>query len=172
MSSYPARNIVYFSISAILFSTMVLDVPPGGNVQVKPITLIDDDLRRIYIPQYQVVQVDPGGIPSEVKFELWQNEARRGRTVRIVGPVVKIGRFDAWGRRNYIFNTRQGPVAVTQGITTLTPRYARVEGLNYVWDMRMTGGLFYGRRSFPARGWGASGASAASEMAVVATSST
>ncbi|HEX6961294.1 MAG TPA: peptidase, partial [Lacipirellula sp.] len=47
-----------------------------------------------------------------------------------VGPSLGITPFDEYGRRLYEMQLNDGPLAVVQGITELTPRYARVEALN------------------------------------------
>lgn len=107
-----------------------------------PITLIvlaDDDLRRTFVPRWQIqniLQVEAAG-PGDEKFQIRQRTLRQGSTVRTVGPIAHVSPFDEFGRRILQMNTRQGPVDVVQGITELTPRWAKVEGLTHVWDMRI-----------------------------------
>ena len=72
------------------------------------------------------------------KFHIPQRVARGGLTISSVGPVMKFTPFDEFGRRTYTMNTTKGAINVIQGITELTPQYAKVEGLtDYVWDMRI-----------------------------------
>ena len=77
-----------------------------------------------------------------VKIRPFQNPDHSGRGVASVGPSLQITPFDKYGRRIYTMHTIDGPLSVVQGITTLTPRYAIVEGLqgapgSVVWDMRI-----------------------------------
>lgn len=116
--------------------TNVLKAPPPGGAP-QTITLLDDNLRRIFFPKVQIREVrqDPGG--SEEKFKIWQKVQRGGATVKSVGPVLDIKPFDEFGRRTFTFNTTKGPVVVVQGITEITPNWTKVEGANYMWDYRM-----------------------------------
>ena len=113
--------------------------PPGDEIgPLTPIVLIDDDLRRCFISKRhlrEVRQGEAGEVPE--KFRIWQKALRIGPTVKSVGPVMKITEFDDFGRRIFTFNTTRGPVDVVQGITELTPQWARVEGISHVWDMRI-----------------------------------
>ena len=107
-----------------------------------PILLIDDDLRRVFIPKFALANVVNQAPDPMVSIKLWQNVARAGGTIGSVGPSLGISQFDEFGRRVYEMQTRNGPLAVVQGITELTPRYAKVEGLrgqprSIVWDMRL-----------------------------------
>jgi predicted esterase len=116
--------------------------PQAGEVAVRPIVIVDDELRRVFIPKRQVVQVLDELPEQLVKIELWQNVARGGGAVASVGPSLLITPFDEYGRRIFEMQTGEGPVTVIQGITELTPRYVRVEGLlgpkrPIVWDSRL-----------------------------------
>jgi pimeloyl-ACP methyl ester carboxylesterase len=78
----------------------------------------------------------------EEKFNIHQVVARGGNEIKSVGPVMKLTPFDEFGRRTYTMNTSRGAINVIQGITLLTPQYAKVEGLaaeksSYVWDERI-----------------------------------
>jgi pimeloyl-ACP methyl ester carboxylesterase len=116
--------------------TNVLKVPPPGGAP-QTIIVLDDNLRRTFFPKVQVREVrqDPGG--AEEKFKVWQKVQRGGATVKSVGPVLDIKPFDDFGRRTFTFNTTKGPVTVVQGITEITPNWTKVEGANFMWDMRM-----------------------------------
>lgn len=110
---------------------------PEGDV-VPLILFLDDDLRRIFLPKRQVREVrqdDVGG--ADEKFVIWQRVLRSGASVQTVGPLVRIGPFDEYGRRILTMATARGNVDIIQGITELTPRWAKVEGITHVWDMRM-----------------------------------
>ena len=109
-----------------------------------PILLVDDDLRRVFVPKLSLASVISQAPEPMVRIDLlkWQNVARAGGAIGSVGPSLGISPFDEFGRRIYEMQTRKGPLAVVQGITELTPRYAKVEGLRgqprqIVWDMRL-----------------------------------
>ena len=48
----------------------------------------------------------------------------------VVGPIIKVTPFDQWGRRILTMNTTSGRLDIIQGITQITPTYAKVEGLH------------------------------------------
>jgi dienelactone hydrolase len=59
-----------------------------------------------------------------------------------VGPALFIEPFDKYARRRYEMQTSDGVLSVVQGITELTPRYAKVEALmgpkrTVAWDSRI-----------------------------------
>lgn len=116
----------------------------GAAGKSKSIRLIDDDLRRMFIPHHSVASVISEMEQKQIKINLskWHNVAQAGGTLSVVGPSLGITSFDEWGRRIYRMQTNKGALAVVQGITMLTPRYAKVEGLRgqprtVVWDMRL-----------------------------------
>ncbi len=102
------------------------------------IVFLDDDLRRTYVSTYQVEKVLPDQ-PGEIveKFMLHQQVLRNGRKVASVGPPVRVDPFDEFGRRIFVMYTAQRQVAIIQAITEITPTWTKVEGHDYVWDMRM-----------------------------------
>jgi predicted esterase len=114
----------------------------AGAIRVTPIQIIDDELRRIFVPRYRVAEVLEASSEPLVKIKVPQYADHSGRGVASVGPSLRVTPFDQWGRRIYTMRTVDGPLDVVQGITTLTPRYAIVEGLqgapgSVVWDMRI-----------------------------------
>ena len=120
--------------------------PLGSESESKstPILLVDDGLRRVFVPRRSVASVINQAPLPMVRIDLseWQRVARSGGAMGSVGPSLGISPFDEYGRRVYEMQTRDGPLAVVQGITELTPRYAKVEGLRgqprqIVWDMRL-----------------------------------
>jgi predicted esterase len=104
---------------------------------IRRLVLVDDDLRRTFIPERQIQQTLADQGQLQEKFTVPQRILRAGRAVRTVGPVIRITDFDQFGRRIFTFNTLKGPVNVVQGITLLTPQWTKVEGTNYIWDMRI-----------------------------------
>jgi predicted esterase len=109
-----------------------------GDAGPQVIVFLDDDLRRTYVPNSQVEKVldeQPGEIVE--KFLLHQQVLRNGRVVKSVGPPVRVDPFDEFGRRIFVMYTAQRQVAIIQAITEITPKWTKVEGHDYVWDMRM-----------------------------------
>lgn len=113
----------------------------GGNTGIKSVVLINDGLRRTFVPALQVTAANPGK-EKEIKIRLDQQVAEAGYAINTIGPILKVTEFDDFGRR--IFSMGGGPkgrIDAVQGITEITPLYARVQGLvatnSYVWDMRI-----------------------------------
>jgi predicted esterase len=111
---------------------------------VQPIELIDDNLRRIFIPKAQIrdAPIEAELMPVET-FNIPQKVAHTGGEVRALGPPLRITPWDEFGRRIYTMHSNQGKVDVVQGITRITPHYTKVEaihieqGRNIIWDMRI-----------------------------------
>jgi pimeloyl-ACP methyl ester carboxylesterase len=112
--------------------------------QTRTITLVDDDLRRIFVPTFRVAQVleaDTGEVKERIPLK--QTVASAGGQVHRVGPIVKITPFDEHGRRTFSMSTAKGQLDVLQGITQITPVWTKVEGLMpakstpIIWDMRI-----------------------------------
>ncbi len=117
---------------------------PGSadSGEVGPLQLIlvlDDDLRRTFISKRLIQDIRQANVDQmvEEEFHVRQRVLRAGRTVKSVGPVLRITPFDEYGRRIFTFNTPKGPIDIIQGITLITPRWAKVEGITHVWDMRI-----------------------------------
>ena len=111
---------------------------PDGSGPLQLILLVDDDLRRTFVSKRQVREVrqeDPGEVLE--KFRIRQRVTRGGHMVKSVGAIVRITPFDEFGRRIFSMNTAQGQVNVIQGITEITPRWTKVEGMSHIWEMRI-----------------------------------
>lgn len=114
---------------------------PEGPVDVKNIVLVDDGLRRVFLPKNLIANTDPA-VKNYVKIPITQRVAESGRRVASVGSIARVTPFDEWGRRTVTINTPLGSLDVIQGITEITPTYTKVQGLqvgqnSYVWDMRL-----------------------------------
>ena len=106
---------------------------------IQAIVFLDDNLRRVFVPRFQIANVnqdDP--LDVSVKFLLPQRIKQHSRAVTNVGFFSKKQPFDEYGRRTLTMKTGSGPVDVIQGITELTPDYAKVEGITHTWDMRIS----------------------------------
>ncbi len=112
---------------------------PNGAGPLRLILLVDDDLRRTFVSKRQIREVRQANLDQvvEEKFNIRQRSLRAGRRVKSVGPVIRIKPFDEFGRRIFTFNTPRGPVDTIQGITLITPKWTKVEGISHIWDMRI-----------------------------------
>ncbi len=129
-------------LSSVAENPLVQNAPAGG-VDVKQIVLLDDGLRRTYLSW---LQVQPGSLresdPTETeRIKIRQNVARGRRRVGSVSAILGAEPFDEWGRRTFSIRTNDGRVDIVQGITEVTPLYARLQGLNgspsIQWDSRI-----------------------------------
>lgn len=115
---------------------------PSGIGPVQLILVLDDDLRRTFIPKRLVQDIRQANVDQmvEEEFHVPQRALRAGQTVKSIGPRIAnppLDQFDEFGRRVFTFNTPRGLVNVIQGITLITPRWTKVEGITHVWDMRI-----------------------------------
>jgi predicted esterase len=117
----------------------------AGEVSVRPIWMVDDKLRRVYVHQHGMVV--PDGVneapdPTQ-RIELWQPTAPLNATMGAgIGGILGVSSFNEKGRRKVQVRGPEGkPLTVVQGLTEITARYAKVEGLkaspSYQWDMRI-----------------------------------
>src|SRR5690606_7840701 len=65
-----------------------------------------------------------------VTIKPWQHPAEGAARLVAVGPAINITPFDEYGRRVYEMQSADGPLAVVQGITELTPRYTKLSSLH------------------------------------------
>jgi len=123
-------------VSSLADQPLSMTTGEGGPLQL--IIFLDDDVRRTFVSKRQAVRVlsEDAGLVEE-KFNIRQRAASAGRMVKSVGPVIRITPFDEFGRRIFEFNTSRGSINVVQGITQITPQWTKVEGISYVWDMRI-----------------------------------
>lgn len=131
----------YTYISGVV-DTIVASSDPEGETKATPVLVVDDNLRRTFVPKSSVVELVHPTPEKMVRIKLWQKVAHGSKVVGSVGPSLGIAPFDQYGRRIYEMQTRDGPLSVVQGITELTHRYAKVEALQgssrkVVWDMRI-----------------------------------
>lgn len=112
--------------------------PEEGAPIPQLVVIVDDDLRRRFVPKRQIAEVREGA-QGEVleKFKLKQAVRDTGSRIQDVGAIQRIEPFDEFGRRTFTMSSDKGPVAIFQGITEITPVWTKVQGLNYVWDLRL-----------------------------------
>jgi hypothetical protein len=116
----------------------------GGNDTLKQIIFVNDDFRITFVSRRQVDgAAQDSSLDDAERFVCEQPRDRIGKNNRMrvasVGPPVgELKQFDDHGRRTYTMRTAGGDLKVVQVITEITPEYARVEALNYTWDMRIS----------------------------------
>jgi len=109
-----------------------------GSGPLQLIIFLDDDLRRTFVSDRLVQEVrQEDNRQLEEKFKIRQRVLRAGSSIKSVGQPMRIQPFDEFGRRIFTMNTYKGPVDIIQGITELTPKWAKVEGISHLWDMRI-----------------------------------
>ncbi len=115
----------------------------GANqAAVRPIWLIDDGLRRVYIHGRGMVAGNPIDVGDlEQSIEFWQPQPLGGKVVAGLGNIIDVSPFNEFGRRILTVRGPEGPVKIVQGITELNSRYAKLVALkgnpSLTWDMRL-----------------------------------
>ncbi len=116
----------------------------SGGVAVRPILILDDGLRRMFVPKARIGSINETSRETLERISVPQPVAQSGHAIAGVGPAVGIEPFDKHGRRIFSMTTSKGQVDIIQGITEITPRYTKVEALggprpykSYVWEMRI-----------------------------------
>jgi predicted esterase len=108
----------------------------------QPIVVCDDGLTRTMVSKRQVVRTERSAdaLGTE-RLSIPQLVPDKGRRVAGIGSIVAVTPFDDYGRRTLSLATANGRVDLVQGITEITPRWIKVEGLQtekpLVLDMRM-----------------------------------
>jgi predicted esterase len=115
----------------------------NGGINAKPITVVDDNLRMTFFRTTQVQSINNRAEPPTV-LQTKNADLRASGThprVAAVQGAFGVTPFDDFGRRIYSLTTPNGPARIQQGITEVSSRYLRVEGLNSehptLWDMRL-----------------------------------
>lgn len=118
----------------------------GGQLQLKKILVLDNGLTAVYVnssPNTVLSSSVSNEQPLEkIIFPAALEVARNGTQPSIRG-VRSISKFSKYGRREFTIMTPRGDVTVIQGITELTPVYAKLEVLRtktdqFVWDQRIS----------------------------------
>lgn len=114
----------------------------AGESHLRPIWLIDDGLRRIYIHGKGMTDGNPVDVGDlERSIELWQPKPLGGKVVAGLGNALAVSPFNEFGRRILTVRGPEGPVQIIQGITELNSRYAKLLALKgkpaLSWDMRV-----------------------------------
>jgi pimeloyl-ACP methyl ester carboxylesterase len=110
-----------------------------------PVLMCDDELTRTFVSRRRVVKAEelPFGRQLE-RIEVPQRVPENGRRVASIGGILAATPFDEFGRRILTLSTASGRLDVVQGITEITPRWTRVQGVltdnPLLLDMRLSTG--------------------------------
>jgi len=108
----------------------------GGGARVTPILLLDDNLRRTFIPRVRVQEINSSD--PDMIFRISDQRVYSGnQQVARVGPILGVTPFDEFGRRSLTMRDGEKEKVFVQAITEISPSWTKVEGVNYRWDMRM-----------------------------------
>lgn len=100
-------------------------VSPG-----EPILMCDDELARTMVSKKQVRSVEEAVVdPGMERIRIPQRIPDGGRVVAGVGSILGATPFDEYGRRVITLGTASGKLDIVQGITEITPRWTRVQGI-------------------------------------------
>lgn len=114
------------------------DGPSGGE----SILMCDDELTRTMVAKRRVADVVEAPLDLGLeRIPIPQRVPEDGRRVAGIGSILAATPFDDFGRRILSLATASGRVDVVQGITEITPRWVRVEGIHtekpMLLDMRL-----------------------------------
>jgi len=116
--------------------------PGGGEVDLLPIVVIDDKLRRVYVHRAGMIAGQAPVPPeAEEKFELYQPSPQAGRPIGSILGIRELTPLNEFGRRTLEIVLPDGPQQMVQGITEISPRCLRLEAISrdppLLWDMRL-----------------------------------
>lgn len=104
---------------------------------------LDDGLRKTYFNQARMQSALPSSfIEEEIVLPL-ATEVQSGPASFAIRQVMRVTKFNEYGRREYTIMGLNSPETMLQGITHLTPTYARVQTLREKgvkfrpWDQRI-----------------------------------
>ncbi|MEX2316080.1 MAG: peptidase [Pirellulales bacterium] len=120
----------FTEVGGVAESALSPNTSAGEVRNLTPIIVVDDGLRRTFVHNTQIQQLNTEVASRDVKIRVWQDVAERGAGIGRIGPALRVTPFDEFGRRIYELRSTEGIVTVVQGITLITPVYMKVEGLS------------------------------------------
>lgn len=123
-------------------ATDPLEAEAGGGSASQPVLMCDDELTRVMVSKRQARNVESAVVdPGMERIRIPQRIPETGRRVAGIGAILQTTPFDEYGRRILTLATSSGRLDVVQGISEITPRWTRIEGLQteqpLLLDMRM-----------------------------------
>ena len=82
--------------------------PQAGQMATRPILIVDDSLRRTFVPKIRVEEILNKAPERLIKIPLWQQPAGGGGKLLSVSPSLSITHLGASGRRTSGVGTRAG----------------------------------------------------------------
>ena len=125
-----------FPTRSVVESTESKKERDSAPVQSEKIIVVDDQLRRIYIPKNSAADLvlDDSANALEV-FKIRQRVDENPNTrIATLGSYRAVTDFDEFGRRTILASG----IPIVQGITEIAPTYVRVQGLTHNIDMRLS----------------------------------
>jgi predicted esterase len=115
---------------ALLPGVAVDPTAPKSQSAGTPILMCDDELTRTMVSKRRVAKTEPAPVDFGLeKIRIPQRVPEKGRRVAGMGAAIETTPFDEFGRRILSLSTAGGRVDVVQGITEITPRWTRIEGI-------------------------------------------
>lgn len=116
-----------------------------GQTDATPLSIreLDDELRKTYFNQARMQSALPSSQKEEVIVLPLANEVQSGPSSFAIRQVMRVTQFNEYGRRQYTIMGAREAETMLQGITHLTPTYARVQTLREQgipfrpWDQRI-----------------------------------
>jgi pimeloyl-ACP methyl ester carboxylesterase len=108
-----------------------------GNTNVKHVWMIDDGMRRYFVPRFQVDQnaVDHSSLVPFEEYTLRHQKTGRSIGPSVVGSFVEVTPFDQFGRRRVtLAGSGSKDIPIQQAITKLRPDYVTVESTSHLWE--------------------------------------
>ncbi|MDR0337810.1 MAG: hypothetical protein LBI18_12040 [Planctomycetaceae bacterium] len=114
----------------------------AGKVRAKLIVVVDDGLRYIFVPKYNISHLPEETTEIPETFRTRLRYSQEGLNLHVLGEFDNSTQFDSFGRRLLQVRHYGGMELFSQAITELTPRYVRARGIHFnnqplVWDMRL-----------------------------------
>ena len=107
-----------------------------GPVDVKPVWLIDDGMRRCFIGSKLVpaesVQVGADPLGSET-FEIKQLGQRKKLQISNLGTFKVVKPLTKFGHTTIQIQTSKGPIPIVLGITEINPHHVKIDALTHEW---------------------------------------
>ncbi len=129
---------VLLSIPTISTNSMARGQSDSSPLSIKQ---LDDELRKTYFNQARLLSATPSTFKEEEIILPAATEAQSGAGAFAIRQVLRVEQFNQFGRRIYSIMGANGPEHLLQGITHLTPTYARVQTLREKkarpWDQRI-----------------------------------
>jgi predicted esterase len=111
----------------------------GGPTEIYPYWMIDDDMRKYFVPKRNVTNIIQGAEPASFE-EYFFEQLASGRKFSIerVNGIFNVSSFKETARRTLSLNTAKGKIDVVQGITKLTPETATITSLTHLWEFQLS----------------------------------